>query len=132
MAFLPSGIFTNGIFTIWHFYKWHFYQWYFYCTPFRAMGCTVLSIVSCETQCPRPPMFSPGWLIQRSMGEGSYIILFSPSDVTAFHGIVLYKESLKLFEIRVGHGFRLPSVATLPHYAESNVKQYSYLKKNIG
>ena len=28
---------------------------------------------------------SPRWLIQWSMGEGSYITLFSPSDVTAFH-----------------------------------------------
>ena len=43
----------------------------------------------CETQWPRPPLFSPSWLIQSiivlSMGEGSYITLFSPSDVTAFH-----------------------------------------------
>ena len=30
-------------------------------------------------------LFSPSWLIQWSMGEGSYITLFSPSDVTAFH-----------------------------------------------
>ena len=39
----------------------------------------------CETQWPRPPLFSPSLLIQWSMGEGSYITLFSPSDVTAFH-----------------------------------------------
>ena len=38
-----------------------------------------------ETRWPRPPLFSPSWLIQWSMGEGSYITLFSPSDVTAFH-----------------------------------------------
>ena len=42
-------------------------------------------ILFCETQWPRPPLFSPSWLIQWSMGEGSYITLFSPSDVTAFH-----------------------------------------------
>ena len=30
---------------------------------------------------------SSSWLIQWSMGEGSYITLFSPSDVTAFHRI---------------------------------------------
>ena len=41
----------------------------------------------CETQWPRPPLFSPSLLIQWSMGEGSYISLFSPSDVTAFHRI---------------------------------------------
>ena len=64
----------------------------------------------CETQWPRPPLFSPSWLIQWSMGEDSYnnlvftewrhcvsqnevwgrgchITLFSPSDVTAFHRI---------------------------------------------
>ena len=36
---------------------------------------------------PRPPLFSPSWLIQCqwTMGEGSYITLFSPSDVTVFH-----------------------------------------------
>ena len=39
----------------------------------------------CETQWPRPPLFSPSWLIQWSMGEGFYITLFSPIDVTAFH-----------------------------------------------
>ena len=39
----------------------------------------------CEIQWPRPPLFSPSLLIQWSMGEGSYITLFSPSDVTAFH-----------------------------------------------
>ena len=49
----------------------------------------------CETQWPRPPLFSPSWLIQWSMGEGSYVTLFSLSDVTAFHrmkygGGVLY------------------------------------------
>ena len=43
--------------------------------------------IFCETQWPRPPLFSPSWLIQWSMGEGSYITLFSPSDVTAFHRI---------------------------------------------
>ena len=41
--------------------------------------------IFCETQWPRPPLFSPSWLIQWSMGEGSYITLFLPSDVTAFH-----------------------------------------------
>ena len=43
----------------------------------------------CKTQWPRPLLFSPSWLIQWSMGEGSYITLglFSPSDVTAFHRI---------------------------------------------
>ena len=41
--------------------------------------------VFCETQWPRPTLFSPSLLIQWSMGEGSYITLFSPSDVTAFH-----------------------------------------------
>ena len=39
----------------------------------------------CETQWPRPPLFSPSLLIQLSMRQGSYITLFSPSDVTAFH-----------------------------------------------
>ena len=39
----------------------------------------------CETQWPWPPLFSPSWLIQWSMGERCYITLFSPSDVTAFH-----------------------------------------------
>ena len=39
----------------------------------------------CETQWPRPPLFSPSWLIQWSMMEGYYITLFSPSDVRAFH-----------------------------------------------
>ena len=49
--------------------------------------CTTLSrdYVFCETQWPRPPLFSPSWLIQWTMGEGSYITLFSPSVVTAFH-----------------------------------------------
>ena len=42
-------------------------------------------MILCETQWTRPPSFSPGWLIQWSMGEVSYITLFSPSDVTAFH-----------------------------------------------
>ena len=41
--------------------------------------------IFCETQRPRPPLFSPSWLIQWGMGEGCYITLFSPSDVTAFH-----------------------------------------------
>ena len=44
-------------------------------------------MILCETQWNRPPSFSPSWLIQWSMGEGSYITLFSPSDVTAFHRI---------------------------------------------
>ena len=44
---------------------------------------------------PWPSLFSPSWLIQWSMGKGSYITLFSPSDVTAFQrmkygGGVLY------------------------------------------
>ena len=39
----------------------------------------------CEIQWPRPPLFSPSLLIQWSIGEGSYITLFSPSDFTAFH-----------------------------------------------
>ena len=39
----------------------------------------------CETQWPWPPLFSPSWLKQWSMWEGSYITLFSPSDVTEFH-----------------------------------------------
>ena len=45
------------------------------------------------------------------------------SDV---YGTVHYKEPLKSFEIGVGHspGFGLPSVAILPHCAESDVKQY--------
>ena len=51
--------------------------------------------VFCETQWPWPPLFSPRWPIQWIVGWGSYIILFSPSDVTAFHrmkygGGVLY------------------------------------------
>ena len=41
----------------------------------------------CETQWPWPPLFSPSWLIQWRMREGSYITLFSPGDVTAFHRI---------------------------------------------
>ena len=39
----------------------------------------------CEIQWPRPPLFSPSLPIQWSMGEGSYMTLFSPSDVTALH-----------------------------------------------
>ena len=39
----------------------------------------------CETRWPWPRLFSPSWLIQWSMGEGSYITLFSPSVVTEFH-----------------------------------------------
>ena len=53
-----------------HFVKWQIHPFIF-----------------CDTQWPRPPLFSPSWLIQWSMGEGSYITLFSPSDVTAFHRI---------------------------------------------
>ena len=64
----------------------------------------------CETQWPWPPLFLPSWLIQWSMGgggwynlvfterrhcvsqnevwgKGTYITLFSPSDVTAFYRI---------------------------------------------
>ena len=43
--------------------------------------------IFCKTQWPRPLLFSLNWIIQWSMGEGSYITLFSPSDVTAFHRI---------------------------------------------
>ena len=49
------------------------------------MGCDSCHHVFCET---RPPLFSPSWLIQWNMGEVSYITLFSPSDVAAFHRIV--------------------------------------------
>ena len=35
-----------------------------------------LSLQFCATQYPRPPLFSPSWLIQWSMGEGSYITFF--------------------------------------------------------
>ena len=49
----------------------------------------------CETQWPWPPLFLPSWLIQWSMGEGSYITLFSPSDVTAFHRIGMYPANTK-------------------------------------
>ena len=38
-----------------------------------------------ETQWPWLSLFSPSWLIQWSMGEGSYITLFLLSDVIAFH-----------------------------------------------
>ena len=52
----------------------------------------------CEIQWPRPPLFSPSWIIQWSMGEGCYITLFSPSDVTAFHRIlVIYAFQRYLF-----------------------------------
>ena len=50
----------------------------------------------CETQWPRPPLFSLSWLIQWSMGEGSYITLISPSDITAFHRI--YKKMAFLYQ----------------------------------
>ena len=48
---------------------------------------------------------------------------------SAVYDTVHYKESLKVFEIRVWHspGFGLPSVAILHQYAESNVKQYTYI-----
>ena len=48
---------------------------------------------------------------------------------SAVDGTVLYKKTLKSFEIRVGHspGFGLPSVAILPLCAESDVKQYTYI-----
>ena len=47
---------------------------------------------------------------------------------SAVYGTVHYKESLKPFEIRVGHspGFGLPSVAILPQCAESDENQYSH------
>ena len=38
---------------------------------------------SVKLRWPRPSLFSPSWLIQWSMGQGSYITLFSQSDVTA-------------------------------------------------
>ena len=38
----------------------------------------------CEIQWPRPPLFSPSLLIQWSMGEGSYITLFSPMTSLRF------------------------------------------------
>ena len=41
----------------------------------------------CDTQWPWPLLFSPSWLMQWSIREGSYKTLFSPSDVTAFHRI---------------------------------------------
>ena len=46
---------------------------------------------------------------------------------SAVYGTVHYEELLKSFEIRVGHcpGYGLPSVAILPHCAESDVRQYS-------
>ena len=52
----------------------------------------------CEIQWPRSPLFSPSSIIQWSMGEGCYITLFSPSDVTAFHRIlVIYALQRYLF-----------------------------------
>ena len=47
---------------------------------------------------------------------------------SAVYGTVHYKETLKSFEIRVGHspGSGLPSVAILLQCAESDVKQYTY------
>ena len=65
----------------------------------RHIGFYVGSMFSMLDHCRRPchkvvyilwnsmtstSLFSPSWLIQWSMGEGSYITFFSPSDVTAF------------------------------------------------
>ena len=66
----------------------------------------------CETQWPRPPLFSPSWLIQWNMGEGSYIILLSPSDVTAFHRIgidSLFNANIlpTLVQLPTGHAILL-------------------------
>ena len=58
--------------------------WFF---SYRAYSVQFFSLwdVFCENQWPWPLLFSPSWLIQWSMGEESYITLFSPSDVTEFH-----------------------------------------------
>ena len=80
-----------------HLLTWQHPPWTMYIAMYHPPICSATAIckVFCETRWPRLPLFSPSWLIQWSMGEGSYISLFSPSDVTAFYrmkygGVVLY------------------------------------------
>ena len=51
----------------------------------RCSDCFTEAITILWNSMTLTSFISPSWLIQWSMGEGSYITLFSPSDVTAFH-----------------------------------------------
>ena len=63
---------------------WYWFQ-YTHVGPCVLKNTITIKKLFCETRWPRPPLFSPSWLIQWSMGEGSYITLFPLSNVTTFH-----------------------------------------------